>query len=747
MTTYLGNSNKPQGMKFKHFMNCNKGYVYGGGNVHNNTHRGYFNNKKCGNHYKKAEKNGFNNTNIQIMKTEGFRKKRLEKETENFNREQREYNTSDVNNENSMDTMLKRKIEATSKTQKLSNKSNNVKEKMEDVMKRVTKEDGKHRNFNKNGRKEMIKLEDIERSLTNKTDLDYTSMQNGMTHERNERKRESVQKAEQSEEETEGAVKLASTHNNMLNLLMKNVSETTCVRDEETTEQKRKEDIGRPHETRNALLADRMVETNNVSFAKGKGKKQNSLDFTKIGNFYTLEQVEQTFYKALEEKNQKHKQENDATRADIDAHKKKKMGNEILNMLNKNNIDRKVSMERTVVDRQFFPVNGFHMLHSEKNHGKDSLTLNNRINGYNTLPNSYFSSNGSGISNSSSNNAIKGSNYIDRNIAFTRSNKKKNTEGSIPYKETCSEIGMMKTDADIKLPMSKFSAKDTNIFMESHSSAPKMEGVGDVGEVGIPCKSKNGKNEKVSKKKKGGSGLFVMPLFMRSPQPEQIPMPIYLSNEGTGTTKSQENKQHAPSRETENEKNCQQSSDVENRTLLKIEESIIERGVIAANINESNEKTWSFGSNNMGSSTTSNESGERSIKDILNFHLKQKHIANATTKSVDKLMHKKNENASNTCSNFYTHFTKETYTHADLSSKFYRNGKKHFKHFYTLRGDEFGLEKHCENGFFNKNRNFKQFKVDKHFNGRKFKARSNFYDGFKTRNIYASSSDVKIAAY
>lgn len=257
------------------------------------------------------------------------------------------------------------------------------------------------------------------------------------------------------------------------------------------------------------------------------------------------------------------------------------------------------------------------------------------------------------------------------------------------------------------------------------------------------------------KKKKEDSSLFVMPLFMRSPEPEKIPIPLYLSDEGKNVTASREHHFSLPEILIDPEKGL---SNAQNDTSVWNTEMVDGGSALSK---ESNEVALFLGnSNHTDASITSSKSGEKSIKDILTFHLNNGHRTDEPKQNVDKVMKKNNAiiTNTNTFRNFYGNFNRETNKNEKLKNYVSNNSnnnngnncargfKKAYHPFNVVKWNETGLEgAQSGNSFFNQNRN-KQLKVDKFTNARKFKTK-NVYDGYKNKYAHVPPNDIKIAVY
>ncbi|CRG98978.1 conserved Plasmodium protein, unknown function [Plasmodium relictum] len=226
------------------------------------------------------------------------------------------------------------------------------------------------------------------------------------------------------------------------------------------------------------------------------------------------------------------------------------------------------------------------------------------------------------------------------------------------------------------------------------------------------CKNNSLKNEETKKlKKEEDANLFVIPLYMRSPKPEQIPIPIYLSEDGDKNLSKEEICLN------DKEKNDKNRSNNDNNVKENINNTYKDK--IA---NSYNMKTKNYAKN---------------LKEFLNINMYKDNSLNTPKNIAEKKKKKTYLNR-----NFVT-FNLEHNAKLNHDSMNFNIGnmKKNNK---LYNGNSY-IKTSNYNGY-NQNKNGKNFKVDKFFYNKKYKVKTNLNDNQKNKNLHFLK-DVKIAVY
>ncbi|CRG93214.1 conserved Plasmodium protein, unknown function [Plasmodium gallinaceum] len=226
------------------------------------------------------------------------------------------------------------------------------------------------------------------------------------------------------------------------------------------------------------------------------------------------------------------------------------------------------------------------------------------------------------------------------------------------------------------------------------------------------CKNNSLKYEETKKsKKEEDANLFVIPLYMRSPKPEQIPIPIYLSEDGDKNASKEEINLK------DKEKNDKNKSNID------------------INVRENISNVYKDKITNTYNGKTRNCT--RNLKEIPYVNMNKENSLNIPKNITEKKKKKTYLNR-----NFVT-FNLEQKSKLNYDSMNFNMGN--MKKNNQLYNSHSYMKTSGYNGY-NQNKNGKNFKVDKFFYNKKYKVKTNFNDNQKNKNFHFLK-DVKIAVY
>ncbi|SBT32378.1 conserved Plasmodium protein, unknown function [Plasmodium ovale wallikeri] len=281
----------------------------------------------------------------------------------------------------------------------------------------------------------------------------------------------------------------------------------------------------------------------------------------------------------------------------------------------------------------------------------------------------------------------------------------------------------------------------------ANSSLPKHASKVDL------CKSSSLKNGDLKKiKKEEEEGLFVIPLYMRSPKPEQIPIPVYLSEDVLKRVENVEGGESASGSNGREEKNGGSFPETNVNVFLDRENAGTiggggggGGGMAPVEISPSKMHKDKATMSQIGKA----KNYGKIVRDAVNLNQvnngKEKEIGlnfakrNAEKKKKKTYLNKKYQHIS---FNLEHNNLKLNYDVLDLGNVKSSNKKGYNVHSTSPYGKTSNYNYGC-----NLHKSGKNFKVDKYFYNRKYKVKTAYLsDGQRSKNFYLLKN-VKIAAY
>ncbi|SBT75025.1 conserved Plasmodium protein, unknown function [Plasmodium malariae] len=299
----------------------------------------------------------------------------------------------------------------------------------------------------------------------------------------------------------------------------------------------------------------------------------------------------------------------------------------------------------------------------------------------------------------------------------------------------------------LKFSSSKYACSSTNAnLLLSHSQKLEL------------LKNNSLKNEELKKlKKEEEEGFFAIPLYMRSPKPEQIPIPVYLSEDVMNNAGSKEIEIFSNGRDDQVEggnKNIINDNGINNNSFGN---SASGNSVgIMKTIGESfsNNKTYKDKTTARNSSNNNNSNGNtpivkasknytKNVNDFKNMHSLSISQWIDAKKNLEKKKKKTflNRNYNNVMLfNMEPNKSKQNHDPLNIGSmktnKLYNNNNVHSSYMTkTSNYNGCNLHKYVKNS-----------KVEKYFYNKKYKVKTYFKENHRNKNFYPLK-DVKIAAY